>query len=144
MSEATLSLQAAVVAALKAYAPLTAIIGQSFMGGVYDIVPQDARVKPPYICISGWQEIEDGTDCADASEIFFDVQCFGNDDNHVGRVRTAQIAGAVKDALHRLTPATAGWGNTEISYRGTQYFTESDGTTTRAVVNFQALADSGT
>lgn len=143
MSEATLPLQAAVVAALKAHAPLTAILGQSFMGGVYDIVPQDTRVKPPYVCLSGWQEVEDGADCMDASEIFFDVQCFGNDENNVGRVRTSRIAGAVKAALHRLTPATTGWAETEISYRSTQYFTESDGTTTRAVVNFQALTDSG-
>lgn len=139
MSEATLPLQAAVVAALKAHAPLAAIIGQSFMGGVYDIVPQDARVKPPYICLSGWQEIEDGTDCADASEIFFDVQCFSA---QVGRPEAARIAGAVKAALHRLTPVTAGWGNTEIIYRSTQYFVEADNATTRAVLNFQALADS--
>lgn len=135
MSEATLPLQAAVVAALKAHAPLTAIVGVK----VYDRVP--ANTAPPYVTVTGWQEIEDGTDCMDASEVFFDVQCFST---AVGRPEAARIAGAVKDALHRLTPATAGWANTEISYRGTQYFTETDGTTTRAVVNFQALADSGT
>lgn len=133
MSEATLPLQAAVVAALKAHAPLAAIVGAK----VFDRVP--AGTVAPYCTVTGWQEIEDGTDCSDASEIFFDVQIFST---AVGRPEVARIAGAVKDALHRLTPATAGWGNTEISYRSTQYFTESDGVTTRAVVNFNALTDS--
>lgn len=132
MSEATLPLQAAVVAALKAYAPLTALVGAK----VYDRVP--ANTVPPYVTITGWQEIEDGTDCSDASEVFWDVQCFSAS---VGRPEAAKIAGAVKDALHRLQPATAGWANTEISYRSTQYFVEADNATTRAVVNFSALLD---
>lgn len=134
MSEATLPLQAAVVAALKAHAPLTALVGAK----VFDRVP--AGTTAPYCTVSGWQEIEDGTDCSDASEVFFDIQAFST---AVGRPQAAQIAGAVKDSLHRLTPATAGWAETEISYRSTQYFTESDGITTRAVVNFNALTDSG-
>lgn len=133
MSEATLPLQAAVVAALKAYAPLTALVGSK----VFDRVP--ANTQPPYICLSGWQEIEDGSDCFDASEIFFDVQAFSA---AVGRPGAARIAGAVKAALHRLTPATTGWANAEIQYRSTNYFPEADGATTRAVINFQALADS--
>lgn len=134
MSEATLPLQAAVVAALKAHAPLKAIVGDK----VYDRVPPNT--VPPYVTITGWQEIEDGTDCSDASEVFFDCQCFSA---QVGRPEAARIAVAVKAALHRLEPATAGWSEVQITYRGTQYFTESDGITTRAVVNFQALADSG-
>ncbi|WP_100961065.1 DUF3168 domain-containing protein [Bosea sp. FBZP-16] len=133
MSEATLPLQAAVIAALKAHAPLAAIVGTK----VFDRVP--AGTAAPYLCLSGWQEIEDGTDCMDASEVFFDVQCFSTS---VGRPEAARIAAAVKAALHRLAPATAGWSETEILYRSTQYFTETDGTTTRAVVNFQSLTDS--
>lgn len=139
MSEATLPLQAAVVAALKAYAPLVELVGHSYKGGIYDRPPDDPNVKPPYTCLSGWQEIEDGTDCSDASEVFFDVQAFST---AVGRSEAARIAGAIKAALHKLAPAITGWANTEILYRGTQYFPEADGITTRAVVNFQALTDS--
>jgi hypothetical protein len=135
MAEPILPLQPAVIAALKAHAPLAAIVGAK----VYDRVP--ANTQPPYITITGWQIVEDGTDCADAVEIFFDAQCFSVNG---GISQAAYMAGYVKDALHRLAPTTSGWGNTEILYRGTQYFTESDGTTTRAAVNFQALADSGT
>lgn len=134
MSEATLPLQAAVVAALKAYAPLTALVGAK----VYDRVP--ANTLPPYCTITAWQEVDDGSDCFDASEIFFDVQAFST---AVGRPEAARIAGAVKAALHRLTPATTGLENAEIQYRSTNYFTEADGATTRAVLNFQALTDSG-
>ncbi|CAN7598932.1 DUF3168 domain-containing protein [Bosea sp. LjRoot237] len=133
MSEATLPLQAAVVATLKAYAPLTALVGAK----VFDRVP--AGTAAPYCVLTGWQEIEDGTDCSDASEVFFDVQVFST---AVGRPQSASIAGAVKAALHRLAPATTGWLETEISYRSAQYFTESDGTTTRVVLNFQVLTDS--
>lgn len=135
MSEATLPLQAAVVAALKAYAPLTALVGAK----IYDRVPPNTT--PPYVCLSGWLEIEDGTDCSDASEIFFDAQAFSTDP---GRPQAARIAAAIKAALHRLVPATAGWSETEILYRNTKYFSEADGITTRAVVNFNALADSDT
>lgn len=133
MSEATLPLQAAVIAALKAHAPLAAIVGTK----VFDRVP--AGTAAPYVCLSGWQEIEDGTDCMDASEVFFDVQCFST---AVGRPEAARIAAAVKGVLHRLAPTVTGWGNTEVIYRGIQYFVESDNTTTRAVLNFQALSDS--
>lgn len=133
MAEATYPLQVAVVAALKAYAPLAAIVGAK----VFDRVPPNTL--PPYTMLSGWQELEDGTDSSDASEIAFDVQCFSAG---VGRPEAAKLAGAVKDALHRLTPAIASWGETEISYRGTTYFTESDNATTRAVVNFNTLTDS--
>ncbi len=135
MSEATHPLQVAVVAALRASAPLTSIVGLK----IYDLVP--ANTPPPYVHLTGWQEIEDGTDCSDASELFWDVQCYSS---AVGRPEAARMVGAVKDALHRLTPATAGWGNTEIQYRSTQYFTETDGATTRAVCNFHALTDSDT
>jgi hypothetical protein len=133
MSEATLPLQAAVVAALKAHAPLAAIVGAK----VFDRVP--AGTAAPYVTITGWQEIEDGTDCSDASELFFDVQCYST---AVGRPEAARIAGAVKAALHRFSPAIADWSEVEVIYRSTQYFTESDNATTRAVVNFQALTDS--
>lgn len=134
MSEATLPLQAAVIAALKAHAPLAAIVGTK----VFDRVP--AGTAAPYVTISGWQEIEDGTDCMDASEIFFDVQAFST---QPGRPEAARIAGAVKAALHGMAPTLAGWTNSEVLYRSTQYFPEPDGITTRAVVNFQALTDSG-
>lgn len=133
MPEATLPLQAVVVAALKAHAPLAAIVGAK----VYDRVP--ANTSPPYVALTGWQELEDGTDCSDASEIFFDCQCYSAS---VGRPEAAKMAGAVKDALHRLMPNAVGWTEAEILYRSTIYFTETDGVTTRAVVNFHALTDS--
>lgn len=135
MSEPILPLQPAIIAALKAHAPLAAIVGTK----VYDRVP--ANTQPPYITITGWQIVEDGTDCADAVEIFFDAQIFSVNG---GISQAAYMAGYVRDALHRLTPAIAGWANTEILYRGAQYFTESDGVTTRVVCSFQALTDSAT
>lgn len=129
----TLAVQAAVVAALKADAPLAAIVGAK----VYDRVPP--TVVPPYCMLSGWQEIDDGTDCMDASEVAFDVQCFST---AVGRPECARIAGAVKKALNRLRPAATDHTNVEIQHTSTVYFTETDNLTSRAVVSFRALVDS--
>lgn len=135
MAEPILPLQPAVIAALKAHAPLAAIVGTK----VYDRVP--ANTQPPYITITGWQIVEDGADCADAVEIFFDAQIFSVNG---GISQAAYMAGYVKDALHRMTPTITGWAETEISHRSTQYFTESDNATTRVVCSFQALTDSAT
>lgn len=133
MPDATLPLQAAVVAALKAYAPLVALIGAK----VYDRVP--AGTVAPYVTLTGWQELNDDTDCSDASEAYFDVQAYSD---AVGRPQVANIASAVKSALNKTTPAVTGWGECEILHNNTLYFTEPDGLTQRAVVNFKALLDS--
>jgi hypothetical protein len=133
MSDASLPLQAAVVAALKASLPLAALVGTK----IYDRVP-DATAAP-YVKLSGWQEINDDTDCSDSSEVFFDVQCYST---AVGRPQVANIASAVKAALNKLEPSVTGFSGTQILHRSTLYFYEADGTTERAVVNFHALIDS--
>lgn len=129
----TLALQAAIIAALKSNAPLVALVGTK----IYDRIPP--TVVPPYCTLTGWQEIDEGTDCMDASEVFFDVQCYST---AVGRPECANIAGAVKKALNRLSPAVAAHTNVEILHNSTLYFTESDNLTSRAVVSFRALVDS--
>lgn len=129
----TLAIQAAVVAALKAYAPLSALVGAK----IYDRVPP--TVVPPYCHLSGWQEIDEGTECMDASEVFFDVQVFST---AVGRPECANIAAVVKKALNRLQPTVTAHTNVEIQHNSTIYFTESDNLTSRAVVSFRALVDS--
>lgn len=130
--EPTIPLQVAVQAALRESAALTAIVGVK----VYDRVPEGTVA--PYVTYSGWQEIEDGSDCADSAEVFFDVQCFSDIPS---RAQVAAMSGAVRAALHRLAPQATGLGNVEILHNTTQYFRE-DGLTQRAVVNFKALVDS--
>jgi hypothetical protein len=129
----TLAVQAAIVAALKADAPLAAMVGTK----IYDRVPP--TVVPPYCALTGWQEIDQGTECMDASEVFFDVQCFST---AVGRPECAAIAAAVKKALNRVAPAVTAHTNVEIQHNSTLYFTETDNLTSRAVVSFRALVDS--
>lgn len=133
MIDASLPLQAAVVAALKADAALTAIVTAK----VYDRPP--ASAVAPYTALTGWQVIEDGTDCSDAAEILFEIQCYSTG---VGRPESARMATAVAAALHGLRPALAGFSEAEILHQSTLYFTETDGLTTRAVVSFQVLVDS--
>lgn len=131
----TLAIQIAIVAAMKAHGPLAALIGTKVYGRVPAGPPP---AVPPYVHMSGWQEINDDTDCSDASEVFFDIQAFSTT---VGRPQVANIAAAVKGALNRLQPTVTGSTNVEILHTSTQYFTD-DGLTSRAVVSFRALVDS--
>lgn len=133
MSEATLPLQKEVVALIDADAPLRALVSI----GILDPIPQGTRGL--YLRPTGWQEIEDGHDCGDAVRVSFEIQCYAPPP---ARDSLGALAGAVKRVLHRASPAVEGFSAVEISYRGTLWFDEPDGLSRRAVLRFEALADS--
>lgn len=133
MSEdVSLAVQQAVVAVLKADAVMAATVD----GRVFDDVPPDAVF--PYVCLTGWQHVPDEVDCFDVSEFFFDVQCFSR---RVGRIDVGKIAAAVRKALSRTEISIDTGESAIISHRGTNYFTEPDGLTQRAILNFIVTSD---
>lgn len=132
MIEATLPLQMAIVALLDADQPLRDLVP----GGILDRIPQGTQ--PPYLFPSGWSQTEAGTECLDAADVDFEIQCVSI---APARDEIAAMAGAVARVLRRARPAIAGLGDVEISYSGTLYFQEPDGVTRRAVVRFRALVD---
>jgi hypothetical protein len=132
MSDATLPLQVAVVALVDADATIRGLVPL----GILDPIPQGTEHL--YLRPTGWQEIEDGTDCSDAVRVVFEIQCYAPPP---ARDDLARLAGAVKRVLHKATPVVAGFAEVEILYRDTLYFDEPDGLSRRAVVRFEALAD---
>lgn len=128
----SLPIQQAVVAVLKSDADVAQMVG----GRVYDDVPASALF--PYLCLTGWQMVPDEVDCFDVAEYFFDVQCFSR---LVGRVEVGRIARRVRHALARKIVTIEGGSAATLSHRSTHYFTEPDGLTQRAVLNFVVTSD---
>lgn len=125
----SLSIQQAVIALLKTNPAVSAIVGVR----VYDDVPPDAAF--PHICLTGWQHVPAETDCFDMSEYFFDAQVYSRKSS---RNEAASIAKAVRKALARASVSVDG---SVLSHRSTNYFTEPDGLTQRAVLNFVVTSD---
>jgi hypothetical protein len=132
MSDATLPLQKAIVALIDADAPLRALVAI----GILDPVPQGTEGL--YLRPTGWQELEEGSDCSDAVRVAFEIQCYAPPP---ARDDLAALAGMVKRILHKAQPAVEGFADVEILHRDTQYFAEPDGLSRRAVCRFEALAD---
>ncbi len=125
MPDSSLPLQVAIVAALRGYPTLSALGVR-----VYDHIPDNER--QPYVAMASWFVREDGSDCADATAVSFLVECYSD---KPGRKEVGDIAGAVKDALHRLEPAGG-----EVLWQDTVYSTE-DALVSHAVARFEALLD---
>ncbi|MBX3494520.1 DUF3168 domain-containing protein [Chelatococcus sp.] len=130
--EVTHALQAAAVAALKASPAVTALVA----GRVLDRVPD--KTAFPYVNLSGFQLIQDDADCIDGAEIFFDVHVWSRT---VARTESADIAGAVREVLHKATLLLTDAELTELEHRDTRYMRDPDGVTNHAVVTFRALIE---
>ena len=138
MNEATLPLQIVIIALVDA----DATIRQLVPAGILDPIPQGT--KHLYLRPTGWQEVEDGTDCSDAVRVTFEIQCYAPGLAGGGprpRDDLAALTGAVKRVLHKARPNVDGYAEVEIRYRDTLHFDEPDGVSRRALVRFEALAD---
>jgi hypothetical protein len=127
------AVQDAVVATLRASAPVAALVEAR----VYDRIPDKAPY--PFIHFGETQAIEDDTDCGGSAEVFVTLHVWSN---AVGAVQARLIAAAVRAALHRqpLTLA-APYGLTEIEHRDTRVFADTDKTLTHGVVTLRALVE---
>lgn len=127
MPDVTLPVQVAVVAALRGSGALTGIVGSR----IYDRAPANAAA--PYALLSGWTADDEGVECGEAARVAFAVDCYSAEP---GREQVAEMAGAVKSALHRLEAS-----GLEIMWQGSVWNQEKDGLTHRASCRFEALAD---
>lgn len=126
MPDNTLTVQAAVVAALRASTALAGLVGTR----IYDRIPENQ--PQAYVALASWAARNDGTDCFDASTVDFMVLAYSD---KPGRKEVADIADAVVAALNRLQPAGA-----EVLWTDTNYGAEQ-GLLSVASVRFQALCD---
>lgn len=131
---ASLELQKAIVARLKANSGVTAIVSQR----IFDRVPEDAAF--PFVQIGYFQEVDDHNECHDAFEVFMEIQCWSR---AVGQVEAKQLAEAVRKALHRYSP-TLGDDFAivdRVEFEGSRSIGDGDGLTTRIIVTFKALIE---
>lgn len=130
MSDPSLALQKAVVAALRA--DVTAVSGR-----VYDHVPADATA--PYIAVGDWQTLDASVECVDSTEIIADLHVWSR--GAVGQVEAKEIASAVRASLHGADLTLDDFALVEILHRDTRMLRDPDGISTHAVVTFRALVD---
>lgn len=132
-TEPTLALQGAILAALNADSDVTDLVSDR----IYDRIPKVPTF--PYIRLGQDQDIDDGTDCTDASEIFATIDAFSRG---VGKPEVKRIAGAVRRALHDADLSLTDNALVLIKYEDTIYRTDPDGLTEHAIIRFKALTES--
>ena len=130
MTDATLSLQQAIVATLNA-APL------GLSGRVHDRIPSVAAF--PYVQIAEGQTLDDGAECIDAVEVYLDLHVWSR---AIGAVECRSLVGRIRTALHSAPLALQGpWRLVDLRHDSTRFMNDPDGITSHAVVTFRALMD---
>jgi len=126
MSDPSLPLQIAIVAALKA-ADVAA-------DRIYDTVPPNAVF--PYVSISGSQVLPDKADCIDGTEVFVQLDAWSRAQ---GYPEVMGIAGSVVDALDDEPLAVDGFHLVVFEMQSLNYLRDPDGLTRHAAISFRAL-----
>lgn len=134
MSEPTLALQGAIVAALKGSAAVTALIGNR----VYNPVPADAAF--PYVTVGDDIAVEDHAECLDGSvEVTSAIHVWSRDD---GKPEAKAISGAIVAALNGQDLLLGDdYRLVLIEHQSSRHLDDPDGITSHSVVTFRALID---
>jgi hypothetical protein len=128
---ASLALQGAIVAALKADAAVAAIVA----GRIFDIIPPGAQM--PYISLGEDQVLPDGGDCFDAYDIRSAIHLWSR---KVGMPEVKRLAAAVDAALGDEL-AVPGHFIIECGVTDTRFLRDPDGLTSHAVLSLQTLIE---
>lgn len=139
MASADLELQGAIFARLSAYAPLIALVGTRHGYGtkVFDRPPDG--VSMPYVDIGEAQSIRSDATCVDGQDIFLTLHAWS--DYPGGHKEAKQIADAVVSALHDYAMTLATNRLVSISHRQTRVFSDADGASSHAVIEFVAFTE---
>jgi hypothetical protein len=130
MSDPSYLLQAAIVPRLKQ----TSAIAELVNDRVFDEVPAAATF--PYITVGGGQVNGNDIDCADISEVFFQVHAWAR--SPAAGPTAKMIAGAIRDAMK--APLTLPGFDVQVQeYQQTQWLDDPDGLTRHAMVEFRFI-----
>lgn len=140
MIDPSFELQVAIVTALKAASPVTALVNQR----VYDSVPAEAdRIQAtgdawPYVSLGQPQILPERADCIDSADVAYDVHgwCKGPQSvavKHLGKAIAGALDGAelVLDGHHTV----------DCLVEQIQYLDDPDGLTKHVVVSFRVQTD---
>lgn len=132
MAAPDLELQGVIVARLKAYAPLTALVGQK----VYDRPP--ATAQEPYVDIGEAYCLRSDATCVDAQEVRLTLHAWST---YPGFMEVKQVADAVVTCLHQYDAAMPTNRLISLSHRLTRVMRDADGVTNHAVIEFVAFTE---
>ncbi|MCV9965720.1 DUF3168 domain-containing protein [Pararhizobium sp. BT-229] len=135
MASPETELQDAVLARLKADAPLLALVN-----GIYDEPPATcwAIPKAGYVTIGEADTIRDDAACVYGGQVYLTLHAWSR---KVGYPAVKTMASAVVDALH-LAPLTMPTHRfISLMHRQTRTFRDTDGKTSHAVIEFVANFD---
>lgn len=130
MSDPSLEVQVAIVAALKSAGALPAVIGAR----VYDAPP--ASPTFPYITLGDCQVLPDKADCIDGAELFLQVDVWSRG---VGYGEAKTIANAVVVKLDDQPLTVAAHSVIVFEHQSTNYLRDPDGLTRHAAITFRSL-----
>ena len=132
MSDPTLEILAATVAALKAETSLTAIISDR----VYDRAPQ--TVVYPFVQVAELQLIADDAECVDGFEVYIDIHAWSRS---YGSPEVRRICSAVHTALSSNFLTLSSFVMVETRHDSTRVLSDPDGETSHGIITFRALVD---
>lgn len=132
MTAVSLELQGAIIARLKAYAPLTAIVGQR----IYDNVPANAMT--PYVSLGPEQVVSDDADCITGFEVTNQIDAWSE---AVGLPEVKKIAEAVRAALHRYDLPLSDNALVSIEHRQTRFLRDPSSATNHAAIDFTSFVE---
>ncbi|WFU88987.1 DUF3168 domain-containing protein [Rhizobium sp. CC1099] len=138
MASAELELQGAIVARLKADAPLMVLIN-----GVYDQPPDTcwATPKESYVTLGEAQTLRDDATCISGGQVYLTLHAWSR---LTGYPAVKKIADAVAESLH-LAPLTLATNRLiSLMHRQTRTFRDADGLTSHAVIDFVANTEKPT
>lgn len=130
MSDPSLELQGALVAALKATGALPAVAG----GRVYDQAPTNAVF--PYLTLGDCQVLPDKAGCIDGAEVYPQIDVWSR---AVGYPETKTITKAVLAALDDQAIVVAGFNVVVFQVQSVQYLRDPDGLTRHAAITFHGI-----
>jgi hypothetical protein len=134
MSEPTLALQAAILAALNGAPEVSALLA----GRVYDRVPAGAVF--PYATIGDDQALPDHAECLEGStEVIAIVHVWSR---KVGKPESKTITGAIVRALNGASLSLdPDYRLVHIEHDGSRHLDDPDGLTSHSVITFRSLID---
>ncbi len=132
MTSVSLELQGAIVARLKAYAPLAALVGAR----VFDDVPSNAAL--PYVSLGPDQVVSDDADCITGYEVTIQIDAWSITK---GLPEVKRVSEEVRAALHGFDLPLSANALVSIEHRQTRNLRDPDGVTNHAAIEFVAFVE---
>ena len=135
MDSASLQLQAAIVARLRSWPNLTALVGTK----IFDVVPAD--VSEPYVEIGNFDDRRDDKTCVKGREIYVTMHVWTLAPSGSSRAEPNRIATAIESALADAELSLTSYRLISLAHVRTQVFKDLDEARFHGVVEFIARTE---